>query len=45
MIALLVLTTDSCTVFLLPSLEDCIAAGQWFLPFGRVFCVPAGVGV
>jgi hypothetical protein len=45
MIALLVLTADSCAVFLLPSLGDCMIAGHWFLPFARVFCMPAGVMV
>ena len=45
MMALLILTADSCTVFLLPSLQDCLTAGHWFVPFARVFCVPAGVGV
>ena len=43
--ALIIATTDRCTVIIVDSLMACYVVGAQFVGFARVFCIPAGVGV
>ena len=45
MTALIIATTDRCTVILVDSLMACYIIGAQFTGFARVFCIPAGVWV
>ena len=41
--ALIIATSDRCTVILVDSLMACYVVGSAFTSFARVFCIPAGV--
>jgi hypothetical protein len=43
--ALLILTATTAQALIVPSMAECMMAAQYFLPFARVWCVPAGVAL
>jgi hypothetical protein len=43
MTALILITATACQVIIVPDMATCYIVAQSFLPFGRVFCWPAGV--
>jgi len=43
MTALILVTATACQVIVVPDMATCYIVAQSFLPFGRVFCWPAGV--
>ena len=43
MTALIIVTAESAQAFIVDSLPECVLAAQYFLPFARAFCWPAGV--
>jgi hypothetical protein len=43
MTALILITATACQVIVVPDMATCYIVAQSFLPFGRVFCWPAGV--